>query len=107
MSIAERFKNIRKSLGISQRELADKIKVSHSYISNIESNKRIPSAETLIKFHETFSVSADYVLFGEQEVEEKKDESAYIEIIKNLTYNNSQLTGTISTIINNLYKEEK
>ncbi len=57
-----RLKELRKNKGISQRELARKVKVSSAMVSDYEAGKRSPTIEVLEKFARFFGVSTDYLL---------------------------------------------
>src|SRR5690625_977448 len=46
-NIGERLRLLRKSMGYTTQELADKVVVSQSYISQFENNKAIPDIEML------------------------------------------------------------
>lgn len=48
MTLGNKIRNRREELGLTQPELAEKSKLSQSWISRIESDKFIPSAATLI-----------------------------------------------------------
>ncbi len=65
------LRKIRKEYGMTMKDLADKIGVSESAISQYENGKREPGYETLIKLACLFNVSADYLLG----IEEKDDMS--------------------------------
>jgi transcriptional regulator with XRE-family HTH domain len=62
LPIFKRIKELRKSRGWSQIELADKVKTDARMISHYETGKVIPSPEALIKIAEIFDVSTDYLL---------------------------------------------
>ena len=57
------LRELRRSKGISQRDLAEKVGVDFSYISKIE-NDRLPSpaADTIVKICEALEVSPDKLL---------------------------------------------
>lgn len=60
---SENLKNLRRSEGISQEELADKIGVSKSSIGMYEQGKRLPKTDTVMKkIAEYFGVSLDYLM---------------------------------------------
>lgn len=60
---SENLKNLRRSQGISQEELADKIGVSKSSIGMYEQGKRLPKTDTVMKkIAEYFGVSLDYLM---------------------------------------------
>ncbi len=52
----------RKSLGLSQEKLAEKVGVSTQMISNLELGKKAIRPENLAKICQTLEISADYVL---------------------------------------------
>ena len=60
--LAMRIKELRKKLGISQSELAEKISVSHFAISRYERDKTSPDPETISKLADFFGVTTDYLL---------------------------------------------
>lgn len=52
MTIADRIQNLRKTKGISQEELADKIGVSRQAVSKWESEQSTPDVEKIILLSE-------------------------------------------------------
>lgn len=64
MDIADRISSIRKSKGMSQEELADKMGVSRQAISKWESGQSYPDMEKLILLSDFFEVTTDYLLKG-------------------------------------------
>lgn len=70
MTIADRIQNLRKTKGISQEELADKIGVSRQAISKWESEQSSPDLEKVIFLSDYFEVTTDYLLKG---IEPKQD----------------------------------
>lgn len=61
MDISERLKELRTKRGYSQAELAEKLHVSKSTISMIESGARKPSVEVLEMIADFFNVDVDYL----------------------------------------------
>lgn len=51
-----RIKELRKSKGMSQEELAEKMGISPKYLSSIERGKENPTLDTFIKFAMTLNV---------------------------------------------------
>lgn len=70
-----RLKFLRKEAGLSQAELAEKISVHQTLISQIERESIVPSGSTLLDLADFFGVSADYLLGRDAEGEHA--ESAY------------------------------
>lgn len=52
-----RVKEARKSIGLTQQQLADKIKTSREYLSAIENNHKTPSFELLSKIAKELQIS--------------------------------------------------
>jgi len=61
-TFGERFKELRKELGMTQEELATKFYTTKSSISRYENNENIPEINTLQSFADFFDVSVDYLL---------------------------------------------
>lgn len=64
MNLADRIQSLRKSKGVSQEELADKIGVSRQAVSKWESEQSTPDIEKIILLSEYFEVTTDYLLKG-------------------------------------------
>ncbi len=62
MLIGEKIKILRVNAKMSQRELADRLKIAKSVISFYESGDRCPSYDVLIRIAEIFNVTTDYLL---------------------------------------------
>ncbi|WP_246060396.1 helix-turn-helix domain-containing protein [Peptoniphilus catoniae] len=56
------LKQLRELHNMTQKELADKVKVTPKAISFYELNQREPSNELLLSFSKIFNVSTDYLL---------------------------------------------
>ncbi|MBQ4128560.1 MAG: helix-turn-helix transcriptional regulator [Ruminococcus sp.] len=90
----------RKSLRLTQEELAEKIDVSTQMISNLELGKKAIRPENLAKVCDVLDVSADYVLTGAKR--QKEEVNILIEKLMELSENELKI---ISSIIN--YMSEK
>ena len=62
MGFSQRLKELRTSFGLSQRELAQAIKLSPGMISMYEAGKKTPTIDVLSRLVDFFDVSADYLL---------------------------------------------
>ena len=71
----ERLQTLRKSKGLSQKQVADAVDISASVISNYESSERTPSLENLIALAGFYRCSTDYLLGLE-----KSDNSKSIDV---------------------------
>lgn len=70
MNMADRIQHLRKSKGISQEELADKVGVSRQAVSKWESEQSAPDIEKVILLSDFFEVTTDYLLKGIEPVSE-------------------------------------
>jgi len=59
---SERLKELRIEKGLSQRELAKMVNLSHNAIAQWESESRIPNAEAVVILAKFFNVTTDYLL---------------------------------------------
>lgn len=87
MNIADRIQSLRKSKGISQEELADKVGVSRQAVSKWESEQSVPDLDRIIIMSEYFGVTTDYILKG---IEPQKQS-------ENKNFNTSQILYIAST----------
>ena len=65
----ERIKKLRKDKGITQAQLGEVLNVSQRSIGFIETGHCKPTIEQIEKMSKFFNVSADYLLFGAENVE--------------------------------------
>lgn len=63
MNFGENFKNIRKQCGLSQQEVADKLQIKQSSVSDWENDVSRPDYEKLIALAELYDVML-YELLG-------------------------------------------
>ena len=60
LSIGHKIKILRKGRKLTQQELADKLQINRSSISNYEINRRVPPVKELQKICDFFGVGMDY-----------------------------------------------
>lgn len=75
MNMADRMQYLRKSKGISQEELADKVGVSRQAVSKWESEQSTPDLEKVIIMSDFFGVTTDYILKGIEPITDKEQKS--------------------------------
>ena len=75
MNMADRIQYLRKSKGISQEELADKVGVSRQAVSKWESEQSTPDLEKIIIMSDFFGVTTDYILKGIEPVADKEQKN--------------------------------
>lgn len=66
VQIARRVRSQRRTLGLTQQELAQELGVTHQHVSRIEGGHAVPSLELLVKLSRRLGVSTDYLLTGKQ-----------------------------------------
>lgn len=62
VDFGNKLKELRLQAGLTQKQLAERIKVTKSVISYYELQERYPSPETLVKLSKVFHVTTDYLL---------------------------------------------
>ncbi len=68
--IGEKIRTLRKQQGLTLKELALALGfTSHSYASEIETGKKRPSTEMIIKIADLFNVSVDQLVRDELELD--------------------------------------
>jgi transcriptional regulator with XRE-family HTH domain len=67
--IGEAFKIVRVFNNMTQQELAKELGISHSYLSQIESNKRTPTLETIKGFSSFFKIPVSSVMFFAEQLD--------------------------------------
>ncbi|MEG0366993.1 MAG: helix-turn-helix transcriptional regulator [Coprobacillus sp.] len=78
MSIGERLKTLRVEAGLTQKEVAETLKMSKPIVSQYESDQRTPSLGKLIRFSRFYKASLDYIC---ENVDEKNTHFGDIEAL--------------------------
>ena len=80
MTVGEKIQYYRKSIGLSQEELGQKILVSRQTVSLWEMDKTLPTVDNLLRLKEAFSVSIDDILSEAEPITENTNEpkEAYV-----------------------------
>jgi len=65
MTVGEKIQKYRKSLGLSQEELGQKLLVSRQTISLWEKDQTVPTIDNLMRLSEIFEISVDEILSSE------------------------------------------
>ena len=84
MNFGEVLQTKRKSMGLTQEDLADKLFVSSKTISNWETGKTTPDIDNLIRIASLFQISLDNLLTEGSEVVENIKKKAEINNLKNI-----------------------
>lgn len=75
-----RIRQLRKEKGLTQEELAEKAKVSVSFIGHIERMEKQPSVLTLIDIAKALEISLDFLILGRRNECDHEDCSLYKEL---------------------------
>ncbi|MCK4766126.1 MAG: helix-turn-helix transcriptional regulator [Candidatus Aminicenantes bacterium] len=67
-NFADRLKNFRKNIPLSQRDFAEKMGFTAGFISDLENAKSKPSFDFLLKIVDVFNVNLNWLIFGYGEI---------------------------------------
>ncbi len=87
MKIGNVFKLLRTSIGISQKQMSEKVGISQNYLSLIEQNKKVPSNDSLKASALSLNISEDALKFLASEVPtelSKKDSKDFQKLQQNI-----------------------
>ena len=73
MDLGSKFKNVRYNNNITQEEMSKILKINRNYLSRIETNKSLPTAEVLVRLAQSFNISIDSLLGIYSEGKNEKD----------------------------------
>ena len=93
--IAERVKNLREGIGITQRKLAQEIGVTQASVYRYENDLADIPPETLIWYADYFNVSLDYI-FGRADSPQGKLFDFKPEVIKQMSSQNENLKAFVN-----------
>jgi transcriptional regulator with XRE-family HTH domain len=65
LAFGSRLKRLREARGLTQRQLADRIRTEAAQVTRYERAQVLPNAETLVSISETLDVALDFLLRGE------------------------------------------
>ena len=67
-SFSKRLTVVRKSLNLTQKQLAEKLKISNTNLSQVEKGKYKPGHNFFYRIGKEYNVNLNYLLFGEEEM---------------------------------------
>jgi transcriptional regulator with XRE-family HTH domain len=102
-NIAERLKLVRKSLKLTQKQLADIIGISQGFYANIEKSRYKIDHEHIIQLSNNFNINPTWLLTGEGEMFLDKNNDSMIATGSGI----NQVKGTNNIVGNSLIKEDK
>ena len=68
--LSEALRLVRVYHDLKQHELAERLEISKSYLSEIESGKKTPTIELIEKYSKEFGIPASSILFFSENLEE-------------------------------------
>jgi phage repressor protein C with HTH and peptisase S24 domain len=99
MNIGNRIRTLRRSLNMSQPELAKKAKVGQSTISDLENDKKSTSAKNMEAIAQALGTSSSYLLTGKQ----NPVSNTTIDQIADYVSNDDKVTFQINNLVNIKY----
>lgn len=95
MKFEEKLIALRKSQGMSQEELAEKLQVSRQAVSRWESGATLPDITNLIQLSELFGVTTDYLIKEEAETTTEQSTKTEMPESKQVTTNSYNFRKTM------------
>lgn len=95
MNTGERVRSLRKQLGLSQVEFANRIGMTQGYVTNIERGTRDVNDRLIKLISETYSVSEEWLLTGEGDMFQDNDHLLLANLMKKYRMNSME-TALIS-----------
>lgn len=81
MNLSDRIQSLRKSKGLSQEELADRVGVSRQAVSKWESEQSMPELDKVVTLSEIFEVTTDYLLKGIEPEKKSEDNRLWSRVL--------------------------
>lgn len=108
MKLGEKIKQLRKSKGISQEELASTLKINRNFLSRIETGKSEPNASLIIKIANLFKIDVNSLLNIDYDEPNHEEKIKYIiENCKMLPENDLDFVLRVIEILNQEYVKKK
>lgn len=96
MNLGEKLYNLRKDTGMSQEEVADKLKVSRQTVSKWETGESKPDFDKIVPICNLFSITTDELLNGSVSESDSLDKEV---VRENTDYNISNVRKTRALLI--------
>ena len=89
--IGNKIYQLRRSINMTQQELAEKVGISVTFLSEIENGRKSMSVDTLIKLSKCLQVSLDTIVFGKDAEDDMQKDVVSMMSTLPLEYNESIL----------------
>lgn len=80
-AIGKRIRKYRKSLSLSQEQLAEMVGISTTHMSHIETGNTKLSLAVLVEISKSLSISMDTIIFGQEKLSDDKANSEIHELL--------------------------
>ncbi|MCK5368283.1 MAG: helix-turn-helix transcriptional regulator [Cyclobacteriaceae bacterium] len=104
--IAKIIRDLREETGLSIRDLAEKIDISHSSLDHYEKGMVFPNLRSAIKIAEYFKIPIDYLVYGKTHEVEFHD-SSLLEVFKKVDTLSDKNRGLAIKYMKRLIAHEK
>lgn len=101
--LCERIKLIRKNAKLTQVQFGEKLAISGSYVSRLESGKEEPTEMLLKLIALTFNISTDWLINGKGTIQVSRGETDYFERAYNKEHTKKleEILDELNTFVNN------
>ncbi|MBP3972713.1 helix-turn-helix transcriptional regulator [Bacillus sp. WL1] len=106
-TFGNRIRDLRKQKGITQKELAQSLKLSESTIGMYERNERQPDYNTLIRIADYFNVSTDFLLGRDSNVKDDRNNIELDQWLNDIKFAPSQKREELKRFWKFLMQDEK
>jgi transcriptional regulator with XRE-family HTH domain len=105
--LGKRIQDLRKQIGLTQAQLAAKIKISHTQLTRYENSKVQPPADVLNRLADVFDVSIDYMVNGNKsdKAEQTLKDAELIKQFKQLDQLPEEEKKSILKVLNALIRD--
>lgn len=91
---------------MSQTELAERTDLSVPYISHIETGRKKPSLETLVKIADALSVTTDRLLYGNLQCQPQTDINDFHKLLADCSVHEEQLLYQIAYAVKHIMRKQ-
>lgn len=102
----QRIKDIRKNMKLSQGEFAERISISRSGLTKIESGENNPSEQTIVLICEKFGINRKWLETGEGERLASSQSDSLIPRLQKVLANYPALANALGAAINVMQEED-
>lgn len=100
MEVSEKIRILRSRNRMTQQQLADALSVQRNTITQYEAGRIVPSSKSLKKIADLFSVSIDFLMNKELEMQSKD-----IPAVQRLSFGNSYFDSIFSITVKKIYEQ--